>query len=94
MRMTKEVWKPIKDYEGLYEVSSFGNVRRLSGEVFTKNGDYHYVKERTLKLHENVQGYLEATLYKIGKAKRYRVHRLVADAFIKGKSKKKILSII
>ncbi len=26
-----EVWKPIINYEGLYEVSNFGNVRSLKG---------------------------------------------------------------
>ena len=28
--MIKEVWKPVKDYEELYEVSSLGNVRSIT----------------------------------------------------------------
>ena len=39
----KEVWKPIPDYEGLYEVSSLG---RIKG--FYKNGK---LKERIINHH-------------------------------------------
>ncbi len=54
-----EIWKPIKDYEGLYEVTSYGNVRSLDREVYQSNGKiaitspifiYHYniIDENTL----------------------------------------------
>ena len=49
-----ETWKPIKDYEGLYEVSNYGNVRSLprattSGKMlkqYTHKNGYKYVKVR------------------------------------------------
>ena len=28
----EEVWKDVKDYEGLYQVSNLGNVKRLKGK--------------------------------------------------------------
>lgn len=70
----REIWLPIKDYVGLYEVSNFGNVRSLG------NGGSNS-KERILRPSE-VWGYLQVVLYKNGKPKHFRVHRLVAEAFL------------
>jgi len=39
--MTEEIWKPIKGYEGLYEVSSFGNIKSLAG--------HHFKNDRIIK---------------------------------------------
>lgn len=69
-----EVWKPIKGYEGLYEVSNMGRVRSLRNN----HGNY---REKILKQQDNGDGYLQVTLYKDGKAKHFTVHRLVAMAF-------------
>ena len=69
-----EVWKPIKGYEGLYEVSNIGRVRSLRNN----HGNY---REKILKQQDNGDGYLQVTLYKDGKAKHFTVHRLVAMAF-------------
>lgn len=68
--MKEEIWKPIKDYEGLYEVSNYGNVRSL----------FRYKKQLKLELTKN--GYLRIMLCKNKKRKRYLIHRLVAEAFI------------
>lgn len=38
----KEIWKPIKDYEGLYEISNFGNVKILARN-YTR---YNYLTKR------------------------------------------------
>lgn len=70
----KEIWAPVKGYEGLYEVSSFGRVRSLS---YRRTG-----KMRVLNLDKNNAGYLIVKLHKNGKGKIYQVHRLVAYAFI------------
>ena len=70
----EEVWKPIKDYEGLYEVSSLGRVRILN---YRKTG-----KGKILKNIECSNGYLTVGLRKNGKRKFLKVHRLVAEAFI------------
>ena len=69
-----ETWKPVAGYEGLYEVSNLGNVRRVAGKG---------CKEiRVLKLVKQSNGYLYVNLYKEGNRKMHRVHRLVAQAFI------------
>lgn len=68
-----EIWKPIKGYEGLYEISSFGNVRSLRRN--TTNG-------KIIKSQKTKTGYYRVGLCKNGKLKHYFVHRLVAKAFI------------
>lgn len=67
----KEIWAPIKDYEGLYEVSSFGRVRSLKRKA-------PYI----LKPCNNGYGYLTVSLIKDGKQKTVKIHRLVGETFI------------
>lgn len=67
-----ENWKSINGYEGLYEVSDMGNVRR-----FYKNGNVKILNQRL-----SHDGYCKVTLSKGGKLKTFQVHRLVAMAFI------------
>ena len=71
-------WKPIKGYEGLYEVSNDGRVRRLR---FT-NGSHDFEKVRECKQTLNTWGYMTVNLSKNGKGSTKRVHRLVANAFL------------
>lgn len=82
--MNKEIWKPIKDYEGLYEISNFGKVKSLSRNIYNlKNKKFNRkTKEKILNCVSNKKGYLTIQLYKNGKQKQYFVHRLVAQAFI------------
>lgn len=63
-----EVWRSIKDYEGLYEVSNFGRVRNC------RTG-------RVLKPYPVSQGYLMVMLCKNGVRNVYLMHRLVGMAF-------------
>lgn len=73
-----ETWKPVKGYEGIYEVSDLGQVRSLPRKV------HNYIKPgRIIKPHNNGHSYQYITLYKGdgGKRKTY-IHRLVAEAFI------------
>lgn len=74
MKSFLEHWKPVYGYEGLYEVSDFGDVRRVNHN--------HTGQTSVLKPQKNTKGYLYVGLCKEGKMKRYRVHRLVAQAFI------------
>ena len=80
-----EIWKDIKNYEGLYQVSNLGRVRSL--DHIRKNGkkenQIYLSKGRILKAAvQKKGGYVFVVLSKDGKTKGYRVHRLVADAFI------------
>lgn len=79
-----EIWKDIVGYEGLYEVSSFGNVRSVDRTVFCngKGGYTRKLKGQMIKIQKGNNGYLSVVLSKDGKIKRYLVHRLVAEAFI------------
>ena len=66
-----EVFKDIKDYEGLYQVSNLGRVKSLQ-----------MGKERILKPSFDRYGYFHVTLCKNKKRKGFTVHRLVAQTFI------------
>lgn len=63
-----EIWLSVKGYEGLYEVSNIGNVRRVGGKLLSPKPG---------KL-----GYKIVSLSMNGYFKKYLVHRLVAEAFI------------
>lgn len=68
-----EIWKPIKGYESIYEISNLGNVRNVNwrGQGY-----------RLVKLHHDKDGYLRVGLNK-NKIKHMKyVHRLVAEAFV------------
>lgn len=79
--MDNEIWKPCKDYEGLYEVSNLGRVRSCDKQVWNGNG-YYFKKGAIKKLIYRDDGYVTVNLYKNNKGKNKRVHRLVAHAFI------------
>ena len=67
-------WRPVKGFEGLYEVSNLGQVKSLN---------YNRTKgTKILKLGMGTNGYLRVNLYKNGKGYAKKVHRLVASAFI------------
>lgn len=73
--MSREIWLPIKGYEGKYEVSSFGRVRSLGNGI--KNS-----KQKVLSPYKASNGYLRVDLWRNGIGKRFLVHRLVAEAFL------------
>lgn len=74
----EEIWKDIKGYDN-YQISSLGNVRKI-----TKNGFTHIKcsprgSQKTSKTKEK---YMGVSLYKNGIRKGFSVHRLVAETFI------------
>ena len=83
-----EIWKPVRNYSGIYEVSNFGRVRSLDRTVVHCNGFKQKIKGRILRPGISVPGYRMIQLCKDGKQKNGQVHQLVADAFIKTKPKK------
>jgi len=79
----KEIWKPIKGFEGYYEVSNKGRVKSLSRIVYDAGtAKTRKTKEIILKLQLRKKGYLYVNLNKNSKHKAIGVHRLVAYAFI------------
>ena len=79
--MTKEIWRDIEGYEGLYQVSDQGRVKSLERTFIDKIGRERYVKECILKPVIDQYGYLLVSLYAGGKQKVHKVHRLVCQAF-------------
>ena len=83
----KEIWKDIKGYEGIYQASNMGNIRSL----YFYNNRYktkHY-RKKLMKQSEDKQGYKIISLSKNKKQKTYKVHRLIAQTFIKNPDDKK-----
>lgn len=82
MENKKEIWKDIKDYEGLYQISTFGRVRSLSREVESPRQKSYTLKSRILKAGKNKKGYKRYALCKNGKTKTLMAHILVGEAFL------------
>lgn len=78
----KEVWKDISGYEGLYQVSNFGNVKSLDRIVHRKTKPDYMLKGKILKSIDNGRGYKMVCFCKNGIVKKEYVHRIVAKAFI------------
>ena len=82
--MVGEIWKPIKGYDGLFDVSNLGRVKSLS--KLTYCGHNHLTKQNKedsiRKLQISVNGYITVILFKNGVGKQHQVHRLVGEAFL------------
>jgi hypothetical protein len=86
--MQTEIWKPISGYNGYYEVSNLGRVRSITRKIertdpndITKKRLFTY-KGKLVPFWLTKRGYCRLTICINGIAKKYLVHRLVADAFI------------
>ena len=79
-----EVWKDIKHYKGIYQVSTFGNVK-----------SFKYGGKRILKAGSVTKStpYLTISLSKNGVVKRVKIHKLVAGAFLNHDSTKSNLVV-
>lgn len=80
--MGVEVWRDIPGYEGLYQVSTQGNVKSLR-----RNGNF-------LKPRKDHKGYMNVALTWKCKSKHFKVHRLVALAFIPNPENKRTVNHI
>ena len=87
--MDNEIWKQVKGYEGIYEISSIGRLKRLSKTYTDKNGVTYSKKESITIGQKTKQGYLRTGLTKNGVRTKYLVHRLVAESFIPNPENKK-----
>ena len=78
----QEIWKDVDEYEGWYEVSNLGRVRRVRSGQGTKTGAA--LKPGYGSYKNNIDGtsYQLVVLCKNGKSKTVNVHRLVAEAFV------------
>lgn len=77
----KEIWKDVVGYEGFYEVSNLGRIKRVE-HYDSKN---HRYCERILSLNPQKNGYVRVHLSKNGIAEWESLHRIVATAFVEKK---------
>lgn len=89
-----EEWKDIKDWEGFYMISNLGRVLSVGRKV-TQGKRKVTVKTKVLSpiINKKTDNYSEEVVYLASKdkgfrRKKYRVSRLVADAFIPKKKDK------
>lgn len=78
-----EIWKPIKKYEGWYEISNLGRVRSLDRFVNHSNkGFKSFRKGKIISPGKTKDGYLFVNISKNQKSQNLRINRLVAQTFI------------
>lgn len=78
-----EIWKDIKGYEGIYQVSNYGKVKSLDRAIWMEiNNCFGKFKSNLLKQENGANGYPKVVLCKNNLPKTYLVHRLITIAFI------------
>lgn len=77
----QEIWRDIKGFEGIYQISNIGNIRSLTRKVKTFNG-FRTSKGQILKPQKTNTGYYSIDLRLNQKHNYFSVHRLVAETFI------------
>lgn len=86
--MSEERWKWYQGYEGIYQVSTWGQVRSVDRWVIGRDGKKRFFRGRILRPKRDKDGYLEVNLYLDGKLRTFKVHRMVAEAWISNSENK------
>ncbi len=89
----EEIWKDIKGYEGLYQVSNLGRVKSLDRYVNYKNKS-KAVRKGVIRKAKIGKGYFLINLSKDGVKRFFLVHRIVAETFLENPSSKKTVNHI
>lgn len=92
-----EEWRDIKGYEGLYQVSNTGKVLSVERVHLVNEKHRRYTRAiggKEIKSKKDNCGYINVALHKDGERKIYKVHRLVAEAFIPNPYNKKYVNHI
>lgn len=79
-----EIWLPVPDYEGLYEVSNLGQIRSVGRDVSNNRGGLRYMPYLVLTPHTNIKrgGYHTVTLSQDGHKKTVYIHLVVLQVFV------------
>jgi NUMOD4 motif-containing protein/HNH endonuclease len=85
MENEEEIWCDIPDYKGYYQISTLGRVKSLSRVISIRNIYSGIIKEKILKCGLDGGGYAQVILCKDGSKKMFKVHSLVAIAFLNHK---------
>lgn len=78
----QEVWKPVSDYEGYYSVSNLGRVRGEQRVVLRSDGKSQTFQQKILSAKTDNVGYPSVNLFKEGKGKTMRIHKLMQKEFL------------
>jgi len=81
----EEIWKPVINFEYLYECSNFGRVRSIG-----KDG--RGFRSRILNGYKNEFGYLVVSFVGLNNSKKLKIHRLVASSFIPNPENKRTVN--
>lgn len=76
--MNNVIWKDIPEYEGLYQISNYGEVLRL--QSYDSRGHLRNSKIRKPRITKD--GYMQVGLHKNGKETKFLIHKLVALSFL------------
>jgi hypothetical protein len=76
------MWKDVKGYEGLYQVSDSGKIKALDRFVDNRWGGKVFKKSKDISIRGDGKGYLRCSLILNKKVNVIHIHRLVAEAFI------------
>lgn len=76
-----EEWRDLLGYEGIYQVSSLGRVKRLARIVAARSGGQRIWEEEITSGHMGPRGYLRVKLSGDGRARNEDVHRLICATF-------------
>lgn len=87
----EEIWKSAVGYNGYYEVSNLGRVKRLSRSIVRSDGKIKTFKEKICKQHER-NGYMRVSICFNYKNKFINVHIMVAESFLKNKNNLPIIN--
>ncbi|QNL30561.1 HNH endonuclease [Gordonia phage SpeedDemon] len=79
--MTGPEWRPIPGYEGFYEASDAGQIRRLTRIVARKSDGEATHHGRELTISYNDRGYPQVRLSREGTTKLHMAARLILSAF-------------
>lgn len=83
------IWREIPGYNGMYLVSDKGQIKSLGRTVIYSTGTKHIYKPKIMSLTKDRKGYLSVGLTAgANRVKKHRVHRLVAEAFIRNPDNK------
>lgn len=78
-----EIWKDVATFEGLYQVSNFGNVRSVTRTITRSDGKVYVKQGKQLKSFVTNRGYEYVMLNDRNRKQHLKtVHRLVAQAFV------------
>ena len=79
-----EIWKDIPEFNNEYQISNLGRIRSKEAVIMRSNGSPHTRKSKILKPALD-GGYLKGAVCIDKKLVPYRIHKLVANAFVDGK---------